>query len=85
MLHDSHSDVVRRLRRVIGQLNAIVSMIETEKPCADIAMQLQAAEKGVVQAKKTLIHDHIDHCLESGLSKTPRSMLKEFKDISKYL
>ena len=32
-------------------------------PCADIAMQIQAVEKAMAAAKRTLIHDHIDHCL----------------------
>ena len=38
-------------------------MIEDGRPCTEIAVQLQAVEKAVVAAKRTLIHDHIDHCL----------------------
>ena len=34
--------------------------------CAEIAVQLQAVEKAVTAAKRTLIHDHIDHCLGHG-------------------
>lgn len=83
--HQTHPDIVKRLRRAIGQLNSIVAMIDAERPCSDIAMQLQAVEKAIVQAKKTFIHDHIDHCLEEGVGKTPKAALKEFRDIAKYL
>ncbi len=41
-------------------------MIEDARPCADIAIQLQAVERAITAAKRTLIHDHIDHCLGHG-------------------
>jgi len=81
--HGSHSDIVKRLRRAVGQLNSIIDMIESERPCEDVAMQMQAVEKAIVQAKKTFIHDHIDHCLEDTAT-TPKS-IRAFKAISKYL
>lgn len=83
--HQSHPEIVKRLRRAIGQLNSIVVMMEQERPCAEVAQQLQAAEKAITQAKKTFIHDHIDHCLDGGVFKGPKAALDEFKEISKYL
>ena len=83
--HETHPDVVKRLRRAIGQLNSIISMIEGGRACADVAMQMQAAEKALTQAKKTFIHDHIDHCLDDGAVNASKSTLAEFKEISKYL
>jgi DNA-binding FrmR family transcriptional regulator len=85
LAHTTHPDIVKRLRRAVGQLNSIVAMIETKRGCSDVAMQLQAVEKAIVQAKKTFIHDHIDHCLEEGMGKTRKAALKEFRDIAKYL
>lgn len=79
----SHTDIVKRLRRAAGQLTSVIEMIETGRPCEDVAMQMQALEKAIVQAKKTFIHDHIDHCLES--APTSPKALKAFKTISKYL
>ncbi len=38
-------------------------MIEAGRPCADVAQQLHAVEKAVGEAKRTLIRDHLDHCL----------------------
>jgi DNA-binding FrmR family transcriptional regulator len=63
-------------------------MIEEGQPCTELAQQLQAVENAIDNAKKALIHDHIDHCLNRSL-KTPgpksRGALKEFKAITKYL
>ena len=63
-------------------------MIEDGRPCLDIAQQLQAVEKAVSQAKKTLVHDHLDHCLEHAVrtdKREARRSVDEFKAISKYL
>ena len=57
-------------------------MIEDGKPCLDIAQQLQAVEKAVVNAKRALIHDHMDHCLDEERSPADRD---ELKAIARYL
>jgi uncharacterized protein len=65
-LHATHPGLVKRLKRADGHLRHVIGMIEAGRPCADIALQLQAVEKAVSAAKRTLIHDHIDHCLTGG-------------------
>ena len=87
-LHQSHPEIVKRLKRAEGHLRTIIGMIEGQRPCLDIAQQLQAVEKALSAAKKALIHDHIDHCLERTVGPVPRTArapFEEFKEISKYL
>jgi DNA-binding FrmR family transcriptional regulator len=86
-VHQSHPEIVKRLKRAEG-LRSIIEMIENGRTCLDIAQQLHAVEKAVATAKRTLIHDHIDHCLEQTvgpLSRGARRPLEEFKEITKYL
>ena len=61
--HATHPGIIKRLKRADGHLRHVIDMIEEGRPCTDIAVQLQAVEKAVIAAKRTLIHDHIDHCL----------------------
>lgn len=61
--HATHPALVKRLKRADGHLRHVIAMIEDGAPCADIAVQIQAVEKAISAAKRTLIHDHIDHCL----------------------
>jgi len=87
-LHETHPEIVKRLKRANGHLRGIVEMIEAGRPCLDIAQQLQAVEKAVAQAKKTLIQDHLDHCLEEvvgPLARGQRRSIDEFREIAKYL
>lgn len=86
--HHSHPDIVKRLKRAEGHIRSIIEMIETGRPCLDLAQQLHAVEKAIGEAKKTLIRDHLDHCLDGvagGLSRDQRNVIDEFKTITKYL
>lgn len=85
-LHQSHPAIVKRLNRATGHLKHIVEMIETGRPCADVAQQLHAVERAIASAKKALINDHIDHCLTDTEARTGvGSAVEEFRMISKYL
>lgn len=87
-VHSTHPDIVKRLNRADGHLRSIVEMIEAGRPCLDIAQQLHAVEKAIGQAKKTLIQDHLDHCLEDAAGPLPRGQRRAFdafKEITKYL
>nr|WP_069064469.1 metal-sensing transcriptional repressor [Sphingobium sp. RAC03] len=67
-------------------MRSIVGMIESGRPCADIAQQLQAVEKAIVSAKKASIHDHFDYCLSrTQATEGMGSAVEEFCTISKYL
>lgn len=87
-LHQSHGDVVKRLKRAEGHLRNVIQMIEGGRACLDIAQQLHAVEKAIGAAKTVLIHDHIDHCLEQAIgpvSREAREPIQKFKEITKYL
>lgn len=81
-VHASHPAVIARLKRAGGHLRAVIGMIEEGKPCLEVAQQLQAVEKAVANAKRALIHDHMDHCLDEDHSPSDRD---ELKAIARYL
>ena len=81
-IHATHPALIARLKRADGHLRSVIAMLEAGKPCLDVAQQLQAVEKAVTNAKRALIHDHMDHCFDSEGSQTDRAELKE---IARYL
>ncbi len=94
MRHESHIDIVKRLKRARGQMDALIGMLEEGRDCVLIAQQLHALERAVASAKRTLIHDHIDHCLATNSNGKAHShdhdhphpaTIAEFKEITKYL
>lgn len=81
-VHATHPALAARLKRADGHLRAVIEMIEAGKPCLEIAQQLQAVEKAVVNAKRALIHDHMDHCLDTDHAPAERA---ELRAIARYL
>ena len=87
-LHGTHPSIIQRLRRAEGHLRTTLAMLEEGRACLELAQQLHAVERAIGAAKKALIHDHIDNCLEAAgdsPSKASRATLDEFKRISRYL
>ena len=80
--HQSHPQIIARLKRAHGHLAKVITMMEVQAPCSDIAQQLFAVEKAITNAKRVLIHDHIDNCLSPD-GETPA--IEDFKTITKYL
>lgn len=87
MEHASHPDIAKRLKRANGHLVKVIEMIETGRPCLDLAQQLHAVERAIASAKSTLIHDHVEHCLTQAADgpETRAAHLKEFREITRYL
>lgn len=86
--HETHPEIIKRLKRAEGHLRTVIGMIEEGRPCVDLAQQLHAVEKAVANAKTVLIHDHIDHCLERSIgpqSKAERAVLDESRQLTKFL
>ena len=84
----SFPEIAKRLKRAKGHLETVIDMVEQGRDCLDLAQQLHAVESAIANAKKTLVHDHIDHCLEHAVrakSRSARGTIREFKAITKYL
>ena len=87
-IHASHPAVIKRLKKANGHLNSTIEMLVDGRTCLDVAQQLQAVENAIHQAKKVLIQDHLDHCLEDllgSVDKKQKDSIDEFKEITRYL
>lgn len=88
MKHASHPDIIRRLRQANGQIASVIKMFEDERSCLELAQQLQAVESIIHAAKRTLIQDHMEHCIADAAvedAESAKRALGEFKSLSKYL
>ena len=80
--HQSHPDIIKRLNRARGHLSSVTQMIEDGRHCLDIAQQLHAVEKAIQQAKRALVLDHIDHCLEDALGSQDQTQRARTEELS---
>ena len=57
----------RRIKKIIGQLNAIDRMIEEDVPCEDVLSQMNAVKSAVHKCGQIVLEGHIKHCVREGL------------------
>ncbi len=63
LAHDDKDKVLKRLRRIEGQVRGLQRMVEDEKYCIDVLTQVSAATKALESVALTLLHDHLTHCV----------------------
>ena len=57
----------RRLRKIIGQVQAIDRMIDEDIPCEDILSQINAAKSALHKCGQVVLEGHIKHCVKDGI------------------
>lgn len=86
--NESSPSIIKRLRRAEGHLKSIIVMLEEGRSNVEFAQQLLAVGNAITNAKKTLVHEHIDHCLERAMrsdGRGNRTDIQELQTITKYL
>ncbi|WP_313622037.1 metal-sensing transcriptional repressor [Achromobacter sp.] len=74
--------VAKRLKRAEGHPRNILQMMDEHRSCRELAQQIQPVEMAISQAKKMLIQDHIDYCLQDAvgeLDADSQRTIDEFK------
>jgi CsoR family transcriptional regulator, copper-sensing transcriptional repressor len=60
--------VLRRLRRVQGQVQGIERMVETDTYCIDVLTQISAATRALESVAVLLLEDHLGHCVREAMT-----------------
>lgn len=58
----------KRLKKIIGQVNAIDKMIDEDVPCEDILIQINAAKSALQKVGQVVLEGHLSHCVREGAS-----------------
>jgi CsoR family transcriptional regulator, copper-sensing transcriptional repressor len=58
--------LVRRLRRIGGQVRGLERMVDEERPCVEILDQIAAARTALEQVGIRLLENHARHCVKGG-------------------
>ncbi len=60
---------LKRLRRIEGQIRGIQKMVEEDRYCADIMIQVSAAQEALRTVGRELMRNHLSHCALQAISK----------------
>ena len=74
-----------RLRRIEGQVRGLQKMVEEERYCADVLMQLSSVQEALRGVGRALLHNHLKYCateaIRSGDPRQADAMYEELMEL----
>ena len=59
--------VTKRLKRIEGQIRGLIKMVENEKSCEEILMQIGSAKSALHKTGQVILEWHLHHCVIDGI------------------
>ena len=72
-----------RINKILGQLNGVKKMIDSDRYCEDVLIQLLAIEKSVNSLSKLILDNHMHNCLISKIENGQYEIVDEICDLIK--
>ena len=81
MVAANQDAIIRRLKRVEGQVRGIARMVEEDRYCIDVLQQLAAVKSALVRVESEVLKAHastcVDEAIESGDAEDQRRKFHE--------
>jgi len=85
MRADAKTSVLKRLKRIEGQVRGLARMVEGDRYCIDVVTQLSAVRVALRRAEEEILADHVARCVEhaiaSGNKGEQRRKVAELMDV----
>jgi DNA-binding FrmR family transcriptional regulator len=65
---DDKQAVLKRLRRIEGQVRGLQRMVDDDTYCIDVLTQISAATKALESVALELLDDHLAHCVREAVA-----------------
>ena len=64
----SKDALLKRLKRIEGQVRGISKMIDENRYCIDVITQMSAAHAALRRVEEVVLKDHVGHCVEHAIA-----------------
>ena len=75
--HEHTAAVSNRLARAIGHLEAVRKMVEDNRDCSEVLIQLAAVRSALASTSRIILKDHMEHCIVDAIEEHDQSALDE--------
>lgn len=84
--HKETKAVLNRLSKIAGHINAIKNMVEDERDCSEVLVQLAAVDAAVKSVSRVILKDHISHCIVEAAKEGDMKVIDELNEaLDKFL
>lgn len=82
---EAQRQLQNRLNRMIGQLNGMKKMLDENRYCGDILIQLAAVERALQSFGYIILKDHMETCVVEGVKNGDLAVVDEAVELMKKL
>ena len=75
--HEHTAAVSNRLARAIGHLEAVRKMVEDNRDCSEVLIQLAAVRSALASTSRLILKDHMEHCIVDAIEEHDQTALDE--------
>ena len=75
------SNLQKRLNRAIGQLGGVKAMLDDNRYCGDVLLQLAAAEKAIHRVSELVLENHLHTCVVEQVREGNEDVVDEAMDL----
>lgn len=75
--------IMNRLNRIEGQVKGIKKMIDDNRPCDDVLIQLQAVNKSIKSLANVILENHMYKCVTEEFEKGNLGIIDEVVNLFK--
>ena len=69
MMHGETKDkALARLRRIAGQVEGVGRMVESDRYCVDVLLQIAAAQAALGEVGKMVLRAHVETCVSEAMA-----------------
>ncbi len=80
---DERKKLLNRINRIVGQLSGIKGMIEDDRYCGDILLQVAAAENALNGLGVEILAAHLKTCVSDGVKNGDNTIMDEAIELIK--
>lgn len=78
--HEHTQAVLNRMSRAIGHMEAVKRMIEDDRDCSEVLIQIAAVRSAINNIGKIILEDHISHCIVDAVEHGDKKALDDLKN-----
>ena len=84
--HHHHHDpehmkaIVNRLSKAIGHLESVKTMVENDRDCTEVLIQLAAVRSAINNCGKEILKEHMSHCIVHAVQDGDEEAIKALND-----
>ena len=85
-VHENKKAVTNRLSRIIGHLQSVRNMVENDRDCSEVLIQLSAVDSAVRSVSRVILKEHLSTCIVEAVKEDDYESLEELNEaIDKFL